>query len=135
MFGLVKLTFANGTFKGLQRAFRRPGQAVIGRADDCELKLPDLLEFMPVSRHHCLLIVDPPEVRIRDLNSRNGTYVNGVPLGEAGPGAGETRIDGITWRRLKDGDEIRLGGTYLKVDIVAAEGYYRAGSRLVEQVA
>lgn len=47
---------------------------VIGRAGDCDLRLDS--EF--VSRHHCELLLDHrgQVVRIRDLGSQNGTFVN-----------------------------------------------------------
>ena len=47
---------------------------VIGRADDCHLQIPSRF----VSRHHCELIVDERDrqVRVRDLGSQNGTFVN-----------------------------------------------------------
>lgn len=47
---------------------------VIGRATDCDLQLDS--EF--VSRHHCELLLDHRDhaVRVRDLGSQNGTYVN-----------------------------------------------------------
>ena len=47
---------------------------IIGRAQDCHLQLAH--DF--VSRHHCELIVDDQghALRVRDLGSQNGTYVN-----------------------------------------------------------
>ena len=46
---------------------------LIGREQDCQLRLEGEL----VSRHHCVLLLDEYTLRIRDLGSRNGTYVNG----------------------------------------------------------
>ena len=46
---------------------------IIGREQDCRFR-PDS-EF--VSRHHCVLLLDEYTLRIRDLGSKNGTYVNG----------------------------------------------------------
>jgi|GEM_PF-3582106 len=53
---------------------------VIGRAEDCSLRLDSKF----VSRHHCELIVDEREhaVRVRDLGSQNGTFVNDGPVTE-----------------------------------------------------
>lgn len=47
---------------------------VIGRAKDCHLQLASSF----VSRHHCELIPDESNraVRVRDLGSQNGTFVN-----------------------------------------------------------
>jgi eukaryotic-like serine/threonine-protein kinase len=49
-----------------------PGKVLVGRAQDCDL----LLEDQVVSRHHCLLLLDESGLRIRDLSTQNGTYVN-----------------------------------------------------------
>ncbi len=55
------------------------GKLLIGREEDCHLR-PDS-EF--VSRHHCVLLLDDYTLRIRDLASKNGTYVNGRRIGTA----------------------------------------------------
>jgi pSer/pThr/pTyr-binding forkhead associated (FHA) protein len=57
------------------------GKLLIGREEDCHLR-PDN-EF--VSRHHCALLLDDYTLRIRDLGSKNGTFVNGHRIS-----AGET---------------------------------------------
>lgn len=73
---------------------------VIGRARDCQLQLGS--QF--VSRHHCELIVDERDqrVRVRDLGSQNGTYVN------------ETAVDEC---QLEDGDRLRVGCIPFEVHI------------------
>jgi pSer/pThr/pTyr-binding forkhead associated (FHA) protein len=113
---IVKLTFANGPLKGLQHAFHPPHRTLIGRASDCEMQLPNSLEFRRVSRHHCLLVCETPKVC--DLNSSNGTYVNGVAVGDADAAIEEVDNNGTVWRHLRDGDEIRVGETFLKVSIL-----------------
>jgi transcriptional regulator with GAF, ATPase, and Fis domain len=47
-----------------------------------------------LSRHHCLLVRDEQGYSIRDLQSRNGTFVNGVAVTEG---------------RLRHGDQISVG--------------------------
>jgi pSer/pThr/pTyr-binding forkhead associated (FHA) protein len=49
------------------------GKLLIGREQDCHL----MLESGLVSRHHCVLMLDEYTLRVRDLGSKNGTYVNG----------------------------------------------------------
>jgi pSer/pThr/pTyr-binding forkhead associated (FHA) protein len=73
---------------------------------------------MPISRRHCTFEIDPPKVRVRDLNSRNGTYVNGEKIGQrSNPLArGESDHDGET-RELRDGDEVRVGGIAIRVSV------------------
>jgi predicted component of type VI protein secretion system len=51
---------------------------LIGRDEDCQLRLDS--EF--VSRHHCALLLDDYTLRIRDLSSKNGTFINGRRIGE-----------------------------------------------------
>ena len=48
---------------------------------DGDLRLPNGPGYADVSRHHCLLHIDPPAVWVRDLGSRNGTRVNGTQIG------------------------------------------------------
>jgi serine/threonine protein kinase len=58
-----------------------------------------------------MLDINPPDVRIRDFGSRNGTYVNGAKIGQRDPAqsAAQGRGLGFQERDLKDGDEVRLG--------------------------
>lgn len=81
---------------------------LVGRASECGIRLART--ETKASRHHCLLDINPPYLSVRDLGSRNGTYVNGERLA---PGA--------AGRDLADGDEIRVGGAVLRVS-VRAEG-------------
>jgi pSer/pThr/pTyr-binding forkhead associated (FHA) protein len=69
------------------------GTTTIGRASDSDI----ILEEATVSRCHALLLRDAARVLLIDLESTNGTFVNGVqaPPDEA--------------VRLVDGDVIALG--------------------------
>src|SRR5579864_1161177 len=49
-----------------------------------------------VSRKHCLILQAEGQFKIQDLNSRNSTFVNGVPVSE---------------RVLASGDEIKVGNS------------------------
>ena len=51
-----------------------------------------------ISRQHCVIASHGGQYQIRDLESRNGTFVNGVPVRE---------------RSLADGDEIQIGNSLL----------------------
>jgi hypothetical protein len=72
------------------------GPAVLGRAPDCDISVPDIM----LSRHHCRLEPaahdDCQGWRIIDLHSKNGTFLRGRPI----------RV-----HDLHDGDELRLGRT------------------------
>jgi transcriptional regulator with AAA-type ATPase domain len=51
------------------------GANLIGRDPDCQIPLPD----SSVSRHHAEVLCKADGVTVRDLDSRNGLRVNGVP--------------------------------------------------------
>ena len=52
------------------------GNNVIGRDADCDVHL----NFPSVSRKHVRLVADDPHFTISDLESANGTKINGHPL-------------------------------------------------------
>ncbi len=74
----------------------------IGRASDCDITLSD----RQVSRHHAQIERDEDGYLLRDLGSKNGTYVNGEELREP--------------YCLKDGDEIQIA-LYVKFGFVGAD--------------
>ncbi|MCA9493532.1 MAG: sigma 54-interacting transcriptional regulator, partial [Myxococcales bacterium] len=56
-----------------------PGEVVVGRGPDCGVRIP--AEVHQVSTRHLVVL---PDGRVRDLDSKNGTTLNGVRLrGEA----------------------------------------------------
>ncbi|MEJ2701138.1 MAG: FHA domain-containing protein [Sedimentisphaerales bacterium] len=71
---------------GSQQAFSLPGNfTVIGRRHDCDLCVP----LQIVSRRHCQLSLNNESVKIRDLDSRGGTFLNGKRISEATIQAGD----------------------------------------------
>jgi len=54
---------------------------VIGRAQDCDLVVPEA----QVSSHHCRLTHQASGFTLEDLGSTNGTYVNGVKIAPLEP--------------------------------------------------
>jgi two-component system response regulator AtoC len=64
--------------EGSSTIFPLPDPAVvtIGRSPDAELRL----DHTSVSRRHARIFVDRGEIKISDLDSHNGTRVNGQPL-------------------------------------------------------
>jgi len=115
----VTLTVTQGQLKGQEYVFGDRTWCLIGRASDCLLQLPNDLAHGDVSRHHCLLNINPPEVRVRDFGSRNGTYVNGTKIGQRAPRQApeEAALTELPEVVLHNGDEIRLGTTVLRVSI------------------
>src|SRR5262249_61766548 len=76
-----------------------------------------------VSGHLCAAAWAPPRVRVRDLGSRNGTYVNGYLIGQRPRHQSADSVRGTVLPEfpLHDGDEIRLGGTVFRVSIDTPE--------------
>lgn len=54
----------------------KPGKAIVGRAPNCEVKI----NSNSVSKEHVSLLVTEDKLILSDLNSRNGTYVNGIRI-------------------------------------------------------
>ncbi|GAB4148229.1 MAG: hypothetical protein Tsb009_21860 [Planctomycetaceae bacterium] len=70
---------------------------VIGRDENCQIRL----NSEDVSRKHCRMEISPDGITVRDLGSRNGTFVNELAVVE------ETK--------LSPGDQLRVGPLILEV--------------------
>lgn len=111
----VILKIISGPKVGTTFEFTEHDTFIFGRMSDCHINLPDD-EYL--SRHHFILEVNPPDIRIRDLGSLNGTFVNGKKIGgrkrEETPEQGAVReyaqVD------LANGDEVRTGDTCFLVE-------------------
>lgn len=87
---------------GAPQRFELHGRMVIGRSSQADL----LLDHPSVSRRHAELWQDEQgRWLLRDLNSRNGTTVNGATVGD---------------RALQRGDRIGIGEVMLRFDPAAA---------------
>jgi hypothetical protein len=73
------------------------GRWVLGRASSCDVVLD---ADDAISRRHCEIAVRAGECRVRDLDSCNGTLLNGRPVARA---------------RLRRGDVLLLGETEVRV--------------------
>jgi uncharacterized RDD family membrane protein YckC len=80
------------------------GEILLGRSRSCTVTLPD----PSISRQHAKLMLREGKVRLRDLNSSNGTYVN------------DTRVHSET--DVIDGDRIVLGETEMRFRSAAPGG-------------
>jgi pSer/pThr/pTyr-binding forkhead associated (FHA) protein/uncharacterized RDD family membrane protein YckC len=89
------------------------GESVIGRSRACLVQIAETT----VSRQHAILVVEPGKVRLRDLGSSNGTFVNGE------------RVDGEL--PLADGDRVVVGEAELVLRMLAPLGPSEATARLV----
>jgi pSer/pThr/pTyr-binding forkhead associated (FHA) protein len=95
----ASFTVISGPFRG--QTFQVPrGKFILGRETDCHL----VLDSNSVSRHHCVLLLDDYTLRIRDLASKNGTFVN----------RDQTRTGE---RILVHGDTIRIGDLVIRIEL------------------
>jgi eukaryotic-like serine/threonine-protein kinase len=115
----VKLTVEKGRLRGEEFVFDAPARWLVGRGEDCSPRLPNDLECRLISRHHCLLEIDPPAVRVFDLGSRNGTFVNGRLIGrrpKCYEPEGPAPLPGSECV-LADGDELDIGPIVFRVSV------------------
>lgn len=78
--------------EGSGRKFRlRAGENIVGRSKECTISLPD----KTVSNRHACFVVEHDEIRLRDLESKNHTYVR----------------DNLVkhWTRIKPNSRVRFG--------------------------
>jgi hypothetical protein len=94
---MIELIVQSGKHQGKCLSLPSEGEVIIGRDETCQIRLAS----SDVSRHHCVLRMTPDGVVARDLDSRNGTYLN------------ETLMEEETL--LKPGDILRIGPIVLQV--------------------
>src|SRR5437667_5484863 len=96
----VTLTVTGGPHEGQTFSFSGHDTFLVGRSKRAHFRLPAKDRYF--SRVHFLVEVNPPQCRLMDMGSRNGTYVNGQRVQSAD---------------LKDGDQIKAGHTYLSLKV------------------
>ena len=72
-------------------------RVTLGRALDNVIRLED----GTVSHHHAMILTESGEFKLRDLNSTNGTRVNGMRIVES---------------KLHNGDQVRLGSVEMRFE-------------------
>ncbi|HRK32663.1 MAG TPA: FHA domain-containing protein [Tepidisphaeraceae bacterium] len=89
---------------GSRRSFSLHKQTtVVGRREDCDVRIP----LGEISRKHCKIIREDDELKIEDLGSSNGTYINGQ------------RVQGAS---LSPGDTIKIGSVVFVVQLDGVPG-------------
>ena len=88
---MFELIVQSGKHQGKCLQLPSEGEVIIGRDELCQIRLAS----SDVSRHHCVLKMTAEGIVARDLDSRNGTYLN------------ETLMEEETL--LKPGDTLRIG--------------------------
>jgi len=127
----VILQVVRGTHIGTKYEFRDRTTCVLGRHESCGIQIQEEENPRWVSRHHCMLDINPPDVRIRDFGSKHGTYVNEELIGRRR--TIEREDDAEQDQRvvtLHDGDQIRIRNTVFAVTIIPAVGCAHCGVEL-----
>jgi pSer/pThr/pTyr-binding forkhead associated (FHA) protein len=78
----VRLTVLNGPHKGNRFCCRQCKAMIVGRAGDCDISLNDAHADLRVSRRHCRLQFESDCILVHDLASKNGTFINGILVGQ-----------------------------------------------------
>lgn len=92
----LKLRVIGGKNDGREMEIKVP-EFIIGRGEGVNLRPKSDL----ISRHHCAVLVEDGQAFIKDLDSRNGTFLNGEQISE--------KI------KLKVGDRLRVGRLQFEV--------------------
>ena len=98
----VRLKVLQGSKTGKEIKLPTP-QCLVGRSEECHLRP----QTDAISRRHCLIMMTENEVVVRDLKSRNGTFVNGEKVAEEAV--------------LLSGDQLRIGPLSFEVVIETAK--------------
>lgn len=110
----VRVRVMEGPLAGKEFAYEQHDLLLLGRDSACHISLPD---DPFVSRHHFAIEINPPHVALRELNSLNGTMINGIRFGgriyQGQSGAGDASEPVF----LVHGDKIQVGKTTLVVEI------------------
>jgi len=96
----VQVAFLSGPERGMVKTLKKE-TSIIGRAD-CDIIISD----QAASKKHAEFSFEDAGLVLRDLNSTNGTLLNGGQVWEA---------------VLKDGDEIQIGDTQMVVRITTED--------------
>jgi pSer/pThr/pTyr-binding forkhead associated (FHA) protein len=128
---ILRLTVLTGPHKKMKYCMCPSGPCLVGRADDCPVRLHGTDRDQLISRHHCQLDFRPPSLEIEDLGSQNGTFLNGTFVESvtldleslADPRNGGGRIV------LNQGDLLTVGGTTFQVDVMECSTW-QAGERV-----
>ena len=108
---------------GSRRDFPLPKpRSVVGRISTCDLRIP----LSAISRNHCEIYVERGTVRLRDLNSSNGTFHNGTRISrevalhpgdrvQIGPVLFTTVIDGVP-AKVEASDTMLAAGANVVAD-------------------
>ncbi len=100
----INLTVKSGPHEGQVFEFRERANFIVGRSERANFRLA--VKDNSISRIHFMIEMNPPECRLTDMESTNGTKVNGQTVAVA---------------ELKDGDLITAGKTTLLISMIGSD--------------
>jgi len=92
----LALRFISGKYQGGEFPLEEDREIIVGRSSDLDMVLVEEM----VSRRHARIQLTNGHISIDDLNSTNGTFVNG---------------ERVTHAELQEGDRVLIGSNILKV--------------------
>ena len=110
---MAKLVVLSEGFTGLTCELKAD-KTTVGRLEDNAFQIPE----PSVSSHHCELIRRATDLLVKDLNSTNGTFINGEKVVEA---------------VLKPGQILRLGQVEMRLESGAAAAASAASRKPLEK--
>lgn len=110
----LRLTVLTGPHQGTRFCTRGLDACMVGRASECAIRFCGETRDLSISRHHCQLLLDTASVRVQDMDSANGTYINGHRVGDKAEATGSLAPVSVA----EDGDILTIGGTSLQVRIM-----------------
>jgi pSer/pThr/pTyr-binding forkhead associated (FHA) protein len=102
------LVFLEGDNAGSEIRIQSPKEVVLGRSEQCDIFIGE----KKVSRKHAKLAVSGEGVYIEDLESTNGTFVDGKK---------------VTRARIRDGDTIRIGMSVFRINLLEGKALSETG--------
>jgi pSer/pThr/pTyr-binding forkhead associated (FHA) protein len=127
----LRVAVVTGPHKNRKFCFRGAPHLLVGRGLDCSVQLSGTERDRSISRRHCWLMLDAGSLKILDLASTNGTYLNGtrvgcveLPLADGAAGGGLCQCED------KPGpcNLLTIGGTTLRIDLVDCPGHHPPGA-------
>lgn len=101
----VTMQLTKGPETGKTFEFDKPDSFLVGRSQKAHLRFDTKADRL-ISRTHFIIDIGPTICLITDLDSKNGTRVNGKRINQT---------------KLKDGDEVAVGKTKIKINITKGD--------------
>lgn len=97
-------------------SLKKSGQLIIGRSDNCDV----VFQSLQVSRQHAILRIQGVEITLEDLDTTNGTFVNGE------------QINGLVV--IQPSDQISIGAKIFALDAGTVNLQYAIVASNIEKV-